>query len=478
MISIIICSHTPSDLETCRANIEKTIGVPHEYIVLDNSENQHSLAQAYNLGVQRAQYNHLVFVHEDVTFLTPNWGSVLVKLLDQPEVGAIGLAGTTCLTEGNWCSLGQPYTKGWVIHDDDLGSFLSKFSETKDAQQVVALDGLFLACRKEIAREIPFDEQTFDGFHLYDLDWSLRVAQKHTAWVTTNILVLHTGGSYDEAWQNYKKKFEQKHHDLLPYPSKPNPAVIRKRWKTYPFDAKTLQEKKMPKILVGCPTSSHKKYCLAEYWGGLQNLDYPNMDVILVDNDPDDAYAEVLRKNGFTILKGPCLPNVIERIATSRNMLREKALKEGYDYFFSLEQDVVPSPDTLYQLVRHQKDITTGVVLNQTASPDGKKLLTVPMLWEDYPGQPEKMRYVEGKKLLQPILFEVRACSLACTLLSKKALSIPFRASLESFDDILFCQDARKQGFSIFVDPLVRPRHYTQPWDQATRDSENRGLSS
>ncbi|MEK6964010.1 MAG: glycosyltransferase [Nanoarchaeota archaeon] len=478
MISLILCSHELDALKKCKEVIEKTIGVPHEFIVLDNQKNQYSLAQAYNLGAQRAQYNYLVFVHEDVTFLTQNWGSVLIKLFDRVDVGAVGLAGTTCLTEGNWCSLGMPYTYGRVIHDDDSGSFLSKFSEEKGPHEVVALDGLFLACRKEIIQEIPFDEQTFDGFHLYDLDWSLRVAQRHKVLVMTDILVLHTGGSYDEAWQNYKKKFEQKHHDLLPYPSKPDPVVIRKRWKTYPFDVKTLQEKKMSKVLVGCPTSSHKKYCLAQYWAGLQNLDYPNMDVVLVDNDLDDAYAEVLRKNGFTVLKGPYLPNVIERIAVSRNILREKALKEGYDYLFSLEQDVVPSPDTLYRLVHHQKDIITGVVLNQTVSPDGKKLLTVPMLWEDYPGEPEKMRYVEGKKLLQPNLFEVRACSLACTLISRKALSISFRASLESFDDILFCQDARKQGFAVFADPLIRPRHYTQPWDEATRKSENKGLSS
>lgn len=478
MISIIICSHTPVELERCRAAIEKTIGCPHEFIVLDNTENPYSLARAYNLGAERAQYNHLVFVHEDVTFLTLNWGLALISLLDQKEVGAVGLAGTLCLTEGNWCSLGVPYVQGWVVHDDDLGTFLSKFSLEAGTHPVVALDGLFLAARKEVVQEMPFDEKTFDGFHLYDLDWSLRVAQKYKVLVTTDILVLHTGGSYDEAWQNYKKKFEEKHHGTLPYPSKPDPSVVRKRWKTYPFDTNTLQEKKVPHVLVGCPTSYHKQYCLPAYWAGIQNLDYPNMDVVLVDNGPDDTYAELLRKKGFTVLKGPHLPNVIERIAFSRNILREKALNEGYDYFFSLEQDVVPSSDTLYRMVYHQKDIVTGVVLNQTVSPDGKKLVTVPMLWEDHGEDPNKMRYVEGKKLLQPKLFEVRACSLACTLISKKALSIPFRASLEAFDDILFCQDARKKGFSILADPLIRPRHYTQPWDEATRDSEKRGLSS
>ena len=40
MISIIICSHTPSKLEACRANIEKTIGVEHEFVILDNTNNR------------------------------------------------------------------------------------------------------------------------------------------------------------------------------------------------------------------------------------------------------------------------------------------------------------------------------------------------------------------------------------------------------------------------------------------------------
>ena len=393
------------------------------------------------------------------------------------EVGAVGLAGTTCIAEGNWCSLGRPHVYGRVVHDDDLGLFLSKFSEETGTKAVVALDGLFLASRKEVVQKIPFDEHTFDGFHLYDLDWSLRVAQQHKVLVTTDILVLHTGGSYDEAWQKAKQAFEQKHKHLLPYPSKPDLTIPRTHWKTYPFDLENRHEKKMPKILVGCPTSVHKKYALAQYQVGIQQLDYPNMDVVLVENGPDDTYAQLLREKGFTILKGPHLPNVMGRIAASRNILREKCLKEGYDYFFSLEQDVVPAPDTLYRLLHHEKDVITGVVLNQTLSPDGKKLVTVPMLWEEYPGDSEKMRYVEGKKLLQPHSFEIKGCSLACTLISRKVLEkTSFRASLESFDDLLFCQDARLLHFKIFVDPLVRPKHYTRPWDDSTMASERLSL--
>jgi len=61
--------------------------------------------------------------------------------------------------------------------------------ETKGLQ---ALDGLLLATRRETALRLGFDEATFDGWHLYDLDFSLRAAQAGLDCATCNdILVVH-----------------------------------------------------------------------------------------------------------------------------------------------------------------------------------------------------------------------------------------------------------------------------------------------
>ena len=38
MFTIIVCSIHPADAERLRANIEKTIGVPFEFLVYDNRE--------------------------------------------------------------------------------------------------------------------------------------------------------------------------------------------------------------------------------------------------------------------------------------------------------------------------------------------------------------------------------------------------------------------------------------------------------
>jgi hypothetical protein len=38
------------------------------------------------------------------------------------------------------------------------------------------MDGVFLAMRREVALSIGWDFETFDGFHGYDVDFTLRAA--------------------------------------------------------------------------------------------------------------------------------------------------------------------------------------------------------------------------------------------------------------------------------------------------------------
>ena len=46
----------------------------------------------------------------------------------------------------------------------------------------------------------------------------------------------------------------------------------------------------MVKILIGCPTSEHKAYCLKEYLEGLKNLTYKDVNFIIIDNSKTDEY--------------------------------------------------------------------------------------------------------------------------------------------------------------------------------------------
>ncbi|MEK6964007.1 MAG: glycosyltransferase [Nanoarchaeota archaeon] len=220
MISIIVCHRNPVLLEALKKSVGSTIGVPHEFVVINNLDNQYNIGQAYNKGVVGTKYNHLVFVHEDVEFLTKDWGSALMDILKQNRVGAVGMAGSNYLNErGVWAEVGVPFVKGRVVHQDGKRLFVSTYSEEKRDEKVVALDGCFLACRKEVAQEIPFDE-TLDGFHFYDVDWSLRIAQKYDVLVTQSFMILHKSyGKKDEdpTYERLRKKFLEKHSKILPF---------------------------------------------------------------------------------------------------------------------------------------------------------------------------------------------------------------------------------------------------------------------
>ena len=49
------------------------------------------------------------------------------------------------------------------------------------------------------------------------------------------------------------------------------------------------------------------------------------------------------------------------RIAKSRELLREKALKQGYDYLLCLDQDIIVPPNIIKKLISHNKDIISGL---------------------------------------------------------------------------------------------------------------------
>lgn len=219
MISIIICSINPEQLAECKESIAQTIGTKYELIVEDNRDANKSLAQVYNEAAKKAQYKYIVFVHEDTGFWRTDWGYEVVDLLKKEYVGAVGVAGTRYMDKnGFWAAAGVPFLKGQVLHPQQNLKKLTKFSEDEGVFEVVAIDGVFMATRKDIVEEIPFDEKTFDAFHFYDIDFSMRVAQKYSVLVTTNIRLYHySKGNFGDIWGSYRDKFLEKFKDILPY---------------------------------------------------------------------------------------------------------------------------------------------------------------------------------------------------------------------------------------------------------------------
>lgn len=170
MISIIICSKNTDISSTLWENIQKTIGVEHEFIVIDNSENKYSIFSAYNKGVEVSKFPYLVFVHEDILFQTQNWGKNVINHLNDRKIGLIGVAGNIMATRvpaSWWMTKGY---KNLIQHYKSKGEKQSDvYQNDFSPKEAVVLDGVFLASRKELFEKIKFDEN-LTGFHGYDHD--------------------------------------------------------------------------------------------------------------------------------------------------------------------------------------------------------------------------------------------------------------------------------------------------------------------
>ncbi len=215
-----------------------------------------------------------------------------------------------------------------------------------------------------------------------------------------------------------------------------------------------------PKILVGCPTSFHKEYCLEKYYEGIKNLSYKNYDILLVDNSKDNNYFNKIKKIGLPVTKGPWFDGALDRIIKSRNILRRKVLDEGYDYFLSLEQDIIPPKDILERMLKHKKDIITGVYFIRNKNNWGQIGL-IPLVYKLIDKKNLTMIPLSSSELESNQLLEVISAGLGCVLIHRNVLEkIKFRYENKVFDDRFFFLDCYNKGIKVFCDPSIKCKHF------------------
>ncbi len=215
-----------------------------------------------------------------------------------------------------------------------------------------------------------------------------------------------------------------------------------------------------PKILVGCPTSFHKEYALEQYIKAVKSLTYPNIDILLVDNSEDDVYFKKIKKF-LPAIKGPYFESARDRIVASRNILREKVLKGNYDYFFSLEQDVLPPKDILEKLLKHNKKLITAVYFANNIIPDKNTSELIPLVYKLVDDKTLDMRSLNEAELWEnPGLMEVVSAGLGCLLIHKSVLEkIKFRYEKNTFDDRWFFIDCYNNKIKVFSDTSIKCKH-------------------
>lgn len=225
MISVIISSANKQMLTDVRQNIAETIGVPFEVLAFDNGTGAKGMCQVYNEGSAQAQYDILCFMHEDVSMHTTGWGKIVNQLFQEnPDVGLVGIAGSSYkpLSPSGWQGVsgdrtnylnllqGYKYTKIAPEHT-------YRNPKNEKLTKVVSVDGVWFCTTKQVLTKASFDEQTFKGFHKYDLDFSMQVRQHYQVVVTYDILLEHfSEGKLSKDWIFETAKFNAKWINQLP----------------------------------------------------------------------------------------------------------------------------------------------------------------------------------------------------------------------------------------------------------------------
>lgn len=218
MISVIVCSADDAKMKAVEAMYVRALaGTNMEFVGIRSPK---SITGGYNHGAAASTGDILIFSHDDVEIFSENTVGIIQQTLKEYDL--LGVAGTTRLVYPKWLTAGPPYIHGQILHPGKVkGAFaLNIFNAPRRLiSNVQALDGVFMACRRELWQSNPFDETTFDGFHLYDLDFSYGAYQAgRKLCVRNDIFIYHaSAGDYtDPNWKVYADRFTKKHGSKFP----------------------------------------------------------------------------------------------------------------------------------------------------------------------------------------------------------------------------------------------------------------------
>ena len=198
MISLIICSRSKDISKNLRKNVEETIGTDFEWVIINNSAGTHSIFKAYNLGVKRAHGDILCFMHDDILFLSNNWGKIVNNSFRTENLGLLGVIGNHVVPAcpASWWT--ACYEEGHVVqyYESEKRQENLLYSKVNNSQ-VAIVDGLWFCIPRNLFSSVTFDEKTFSGFHCYDTDICLQILkQGRTISVANDIDIQHNSDGF------------------------------------------------------------------------------------------------------------------------------------------------------------------------------------------------------------------------------------------------------------------------------------------
>jgi len=244
-----------------------------------------------------------------------------------------------------------------------------------------------------------------------------------------------------------------------------------------------------PRILLAAPTYHGKSYCLESWVRNVRAIQkHTPCDVLLVDNSDGDAYARLIRKQGVRVLRSPAYPEPLKSLGEARRVLNEHVIRNGYDYLFSLEQDLFPPVDIIERLLRLRKSIKARRAI--VGAPYVMKYITrekppfssIDRLTSVSSGlvfsrrAKRKIQLLMTQRQLMTAANPLRvfAAGLGCTLVETPILRehvIQYDQPTFKPDDAFFYLECEAKGIPVYIDPTLLQSVIHIPGDLYTIDS-------
>lgn len=203
MISIISVYNNKESLEKYLLKSLKGQKVPHELVFLDNrGEIFPSAAKALNYGGNEAKGDYMMFIHQDYDLCSDTWLDEVEKLLNNLDnVGIAGVAGK--------------YDRNLISNiKTGIPPILAGTIQIEKPVKVQTLDECLFIIPKKVFKEIQFDEDVCDNWHLYAADYCLNAKK-----AGYDVYVLPLGGYHESPGYSFSgdqyystlKKLVKKH---------------------------------------------------------------------------------------------------------------------------------------------------------------------------------------------------------------------------------------------------------------------------
>ncbi len=186
--------------------------------------------------------------------------------------------------------------------------------------------------RKGDVRDIPFANRQFDLVHSQGL-WGY-FPEEDVA----------------KAWQECLRVGHRQHHNYDYDDNDPTHKYVLIKSKEW-WESRL----RVPKVLVACPTHEVKEYAFQRWIDNVKNLTYPNYEVLVVDNSPNEDYlkrwGDKIPMKHIEVTQDPQKMGV--RICQSMAVIRQHFLEGDFDWWMNIEADNIPPSDVIETLLKY-----------------------------------------------------------------------------------------------------------------------------